>query len=276
MGDDLAERVAAATGAVRARWPEAPALDEAFVAYLRERAARQPDLTHALPRLRIEDLALAWWAGSGDSRAIAAFEAAHADDLRRLLARFHRLDPDELTQLLRIKLFIGSDTAPPRIREYSGFGFLQNWFKVIAVRTFLDAARSKRRERTDELGDEQLLALVEDDDDPREAAQRAEVVGAVKRALAAAIAELPPRERTFLRHVTVDGLTLEQIAATYELHRVTVARTLAAARKQLHEATRELVVAELGIAPDALDSAIRDLDSQIDLSLRRVFRDPAP
>lgn len=274
MGDDLAERVAVAAPAIRARWPALPSLDDAFVAYLRDRAKRQPDLGVALPRLRVEDLALAWWASTGDSAAIAAFEAAHADDLAKLLRRFHRLDPDELTQLLRIKLFIGSETARPRILEYSGFGFLQNWYKVIAVRTFLDAARSKRRERTDELADEQMLALVDRDDDPREAAQRAEVLGAIKRALAAAIAELPARERTFLRHVTVDGLTLEQIATTYELHRVTVARTLASARKQLHEATRELVIAELGIAPDGLESAIRELDSQIDLSLRRVFRDP--
>jgi RNA polymerase sigma-70 factor len=274
MGDDLAERVAAAGASVRARWAALPTLDDAFLTYLRERASRQPDLGVALPRLRIEDLALAWWASRGDSAAIAAFEAAHAEDLAKLLRRFHRLDPDELTQLLRIKLFIGSETAPPRILEYSGFGFLQNWYKVIAVRTFLDAARSKRRERTDELADEQLLALVDQGDDPREAATRAELIGAIKRALAAAIAELPGRERTFLRHVTVDGLTLEQIAATYELHRVTVARTLASARKQLHEATRELVIAELGIAPDGLESAIQQLDSQIDLSLRRVFRDP--
>ena len=37
---------------------------------------------------------------------------------------------------------------------------------------------------------------------------------------------------------------------------------------------RELAVAELGIEPEGLESAIRDLDSQIDLSLRRVFREP--
>lgn len=274
MGDELGERVAAAAAAVRARWPALPPLDATFVAYLRERATRQLDLAAALPRLRIDDLALAWWASSGDSAAIAAFETQHAEDLAKLLRRFHRLDPDELTQLLRIKLFIGSETAPPRILEYSGFGFLQNWYKVIAVRTFLDAARSKRRERTDELEDEQLLALVDQERDPRAAAQHGEVLAAIKRALAAAIAELPARERTFLRHVTVDGLTLEQVAATYQVHRVTVARTLAAARKQLHEAARELAVAELGIAPEGLESAIRDLDSQIDLSLRRVFRDP--
>ena len=276
MGDELADRVTAAAALVRERWPDAPPLGEELVAYVRERAARQPDLAAALPRLRVDDLALAWWASRGESKAIAAFEATFAEDLRRLLQRFHRLDPDELRQLLRIKLFIGSETAPPRILEYSGFGFLQNWFKVIAVRTFLDAARSKGRERTDELPDDDLIALVDQDDDPRDAAERAEIVGAIKRGLATAIAALPPRERTFLRHVTVDELTLEQIAATYELHRVTVARTLAAARKRLHEATRELVIAELGITPDRLASAIQLLDSQLDLSLARVFRDPVP
>ena len=272
---DLAARIARDLAAARARWPAAPAPDAAFRAYALERAARQPDLHAALPRFRAEDLVLAWWASSGDARAIGAFEDAHAGDRQRLLARFHRLDAAELAQLLRIKLFVGSETARPRVLDYGGFGFLQNWFKVIAARTFLDQARAHARERTDELDDDTLNALVDAAADPSDATQRAQLHAAVKGALAAAIADLPRRERTFLRHVMVDGLTLERIAATYEVHRVTVARALAAARKQLHEAMRAHVIATLGIAPDALDSAIRALDSQIDLSLARVFREPS-
>lgn len=272
--DELAARLEASVAAAHQRWPDAPPPDRDLVGYVVERARQQPDLAAALPRLRLDDLLLAWWTSRGDSRAIAAFEATHAEAVRRLLHRFHRLDPDELRQLLRIKLFLGSATAPPRILEFSGFGSLANWFKVVAARTFLDAARAYNRDHPAALPDEALLEVAGGAGHPGDAAARQQVVDAIKRALEAAIAALPPRERTFLRHVTVDGLTSEQIAATYELHRVTVARALAAARKRLHDATRALVIAELGVSATGLASALELLDSQLDLSLQRLF--PAP
>ncbi|HEY0190406.1 MAG TPA: hypothetical protein VGC42_04740 [Kofleriaceae bacterium] len=268
---DLAAAIDAGLARVRARWPDAPPPGTDFIRHVVERARRQPDLAAALPRLRLDDAFLAWWAGGGDARAIAAFEAAHAALLDRLLARFHRLDADELRQQLRIKLFTG---APPRIFDYAGFGFLENWLKVLAARTFLDAARAAGRTRTDDVPDELLLELAAPGGHPGDAAARAEVVAAIKRALEVAILGLAGRERTFLRHVTVDGLTLDQVAATYQVHRVTVARALAAARAQLHTATRARVVAELGVAPERLASALRLLDSQIDLSLQRLFPEP--
>lgn len=252
------------------RWPEARP-DETFGSYVAERAREQSDLAAALPRLRVEDLVLAWWAGRGESTAIVAFETEHRGALERLLQRFHRLDSDELRQALRVKLFAGD---APRIRDYSGFGFLENWFKIIAARTFLDIARSKQRERIDDLDDVLLRELEAPGADPAEATARAQLLATVKAALESAIAELPPRDRTFLRHTLVDKLTLEQIATTYRVHRVTVARALGSARQRLYDATRALVVARLGIAPEGLASMMRSIDSQIDLSLHRLFPEP--
>ncbi len=271
LAGSLPTAIDTSVATARRRWPDLPADAPEFSDYLLERAREQIDLAAALPRLRVDDLLLAWWAGRNDSRAISAFEAAHADALDRLLRRFHRLDPDELRQALAIRLFVGTSTARPRILDYSGFGFLENWFKITAARTFLDTARALGRERTDELSDEALFELASPRDDPRDAAERVQVVAAVKRMLERAIATLPARERTFLRHVTVDGLRLEQIAATYQVHRVTVARVLASARKQLQDATRALVIGELGTG---LASMLQLLDSQIDLSLQRLFPEP--
>ncbi len=267
MLDDLISQGAARA---RERWPDAPhapADAAAFAAYVRARA-----IEHAsLARLHVDDLFLAWWTTSGDARAITAFETTYAGALRGLLERFHRLDADELHQLIRIKLF---GAPEPRIREYSGFGFLENWFKIVAARAFLDAARAQRRERNDVLVDDVLDEVAAAGDDPRDAAERAELVAVVKRALEAAIATLPGRERTFLRHITVDGLTVEQIATTYQLHRVTVSRALVAAREQLATAARALVASELGVVPARLASVLQTLDSQIDLSLQRLFPEP--
>src|SRR5207237_1228509 len=137
--------------------------------------------------------------------------------LRRLVDRFHRLPPDELRQQLRIKLFVGSDKTRPRIHDYSGFGFLQNWLRVTAARSFVDAARADRGRRYEEELDEgELLGLAPPTGDPRDDQQRAQLSAAIKHAFATAVAALLPRERTFLRHASVDRLTLDQIAATYQ------------------------------------------------------------
>jgi RNA polymerase sigma-70 factor (ECF subfamily) len=269
----LIERLEVGLMSIAARWPEAPAIGEPLAGELAERIRTQPELATALPRLRLDDLFLAWWARSPDPRGMAAFEAAFADDVRRLVQRFHRLPADELRQQLRIKLFVGTPARPPRIAAYSGFGFLQNWIKVTAARSFVDAARSEQGHRyADELDEHELLGLPSPTGDPRDAHERDQLRGAIKRAFAAAVASLAPRERTFLRHASVDRLTLDQIAATYHVHRATVARVLASGRERLLNETRAGVVAELGIAPAELSGAMTMLDSRLELSLSRVLR----
>ncbi len=273
LATELGARIEAGLAAIAARWPEAPRIGDAFASYLGERITQQRELATGLPRLRVDDLFLAWWAGTGDPRGIAAFETAYAADQRRLLERFHRLPADELKQQLRIKLFVGTPAHPPRVRDYSGFGFLQNWLRVTAARSFVDAARADQSRRyEDELDEGELLGLAPAGADPRDAQQRAQISAAVKRAFAAAVAALAPRERTFLRHASVDRLTLDQIASTYQIHRATVARTLASARERLLVMTRSGVASELGIPQDDLASAIQQLDSRLELSLSRVLR----
>ncbi len=138
----LAERLEVGLAAVRARWPEAPHAGEDFAAYLAARLSHQGSLHEAARRLQFEDLFLAWWAGSGDRAGIAAFEASFSEDIGQLVARFASVPADELRERLRAKLFIGSGSAGPRIRDYSGFGVLQGWLRVTASRAFVDAARS--------------------------------------------------------------------------------------------------------------------------------------
>jgi len=266
--DALTTQLTTGMATARERWPELPEPDPSFVTYLVERARQQADLASALPRLRVDDLLLAWWTSQGSSQAIAAFEATFAPDLDALLRRFRGLDADELRQQLRVKLFFGT---APRILVYSGFGFLQNWYRVVASRTFLDVARASQRQRTDDLPDAMLAQLVDLRADPAAHAHKAEVIAALKRALGSALAELPRRDRTFLRHVVLDQLTTLQIAAMYGVHRVTVSRALSAAHAQIRQTAREAVLAELAISEDQLASAIRVLDSQLELSFDRLF-----
>lgn len=277
----LRERLEAELAAARARWPEATGVaavgDEAFAAALASRLATQKDLAAALARLRIEDLFLAQWCATGDARAIAAFENVHRADLEGVLARFRRLPvtSDELRQTLRIKLFVATSGRAPRIGDYSGFGFLQNWLRVTALRALVDIARSERARRFEELmADDDLVSVPELGPDLASRYSRAEINRAIKQAFARAVACMSPRQRNFLRHAQVDMLTLDQIAALYSVHRATVARVLAQARTELSENTRKELAAQLGLADEALDSVVGAADSRLDLSLSRVLREP--
>lgn len=256
---------------IAARWPDAPHDGAGYAEHVAERLTRQAVPEQALARLHVEDLFLAWWAGTGAAAGIAAFEAAYAGELARIASRFPSLAADELLQRLRIKLFVG---PPPKIAEYSGFGSLLAWLRVVAVRSFVDVARAGRRHRHDEELDEAELLGSPIVGELRAGSGGAELVAAIKRAFADAVARLAPRQRALLRHAYVDRLTLEQIAASYSIHRATVARILASAREQLIEHTRSGVVTALGVAPGELASAIGTLERRLDLSLSRVLRDP--
>jgi RNA polymerase sigma-70 factor (ECF subfamily) len=266
-----------ALAAARARFPEATVTDEAFVRALAQRLGTQKDPAAALSRLRADDLLLAQWCASGDPRAIAAFEQVHRVDIDAVLARFRRLNVtrDELAQTLRIKLFVATPGRAPRIADYSGFGFLQNWLRVTALRALVDVARGERARKLEELlADDDMVGLPELGPDLSARVSREQVNRAIKQALAHAVAALAPRQRNFLRHAHVDQLTLDQIAATYSVHRATVARTLAQAREELVKSTRKELAEILGVTSESLDSVVRAADSKIDLSLSRILRAP--
>ncbi len=273
-------KLAAALAAARERFPEASAVtDDAFAQALGARLGMQKDPATALARLRADDLLLAQWCASGDPRAIATFERVHRADVDAVLARFKRLaiTGDELRQTLRIKLFVAATGRAPRIADYSGFGFLQNWLRVTALRALVDVARSERARKLEELlADDDLLGLPAIGPDLGAAVSRDELGRAIKQAFARAVAGLAPRQRNFLRHAHVDQLTLDQIAATYSIHRATVARTLAQARAELVTATRDELSDILGVPKESLDSVVRAADSRIDLSLSRILRAPEP
>jgi len=274
----MAEQIGSALAAARARFPEATAItDDAFARALGERLGMQKDPAAALARLRADDLLLAQWCATGDHRAIAEFERVHRPDLDAVLARFKRLSitGDELRQTLRIKLFVATAGRAPRIADYSGFGFLQNWLRVTALRALVDVARSERARKLEELlADDDMLGLPAFGPDVGASVSREEVSRAIKQAFARAVAALAPRQRNFLRHAHVDQLTLDQIAATYNIHRATVARTLAQARAELVTSTRDELAQILGVSAESLDSVVRAADSRIDLSLSRILRAP--
>ncbi len=87
-----------------------------------------------------------------------------------------------------------------------------------------------------------------------------------------ALGDLSHRQRNVLRQHTVFGVTIDGLAVMYRVHRATAARWLDGAREALLAGTRRELMARLHLSPGTLDSIMRLIESQIEISVRRLLR----
>jgi RNA polymerase sigma-70 factor (ECF subfamily) len=128
--------------------------------------------------------------------------------------------------------------------------------------------RSLERERRAEpLDDRRLDELAPGVEDPRLAYLRRVYGASFREAFDAAVASLAPRERNLLRLSVIDGLSIDQLAAIFHVHRSTAARRLEHARDALVAATRDRMRVTLAISESELESILRMLQSLTDLTL---------
>jgi RNA polymerase sigma-70 factor, ECF subfamily len=269
--EGLEERVAAMIAVARAAWPAVAVDDEVFVRYV---AARLPEVEGDDPfaGLRTEDLLLACGCVAGDPGAVRAFEEVFGPDIAAVARRYRGLpvDADDVLQLVREKLLVAGAGGAPKLADYAGIGFLQNWVRVAAVRTFLDAGR-RRGARPEVADDEALMAVADPDDDVELAYLKRHYRAEFRAAFSEAVAGLESRERNALRQHLVGGLTIDQMAALYGIHRATAARRVAAARSALLAATRRALATRLRVGDDELGSIMRLINSHLDVSLTRLL-----
>ncbi len=171
---------------------------------------------------------------------------------------------DEVTQALRVELLAGGG----KIADYAGIGELAAWLRISATRKALKLLRrADREESLDDLLLEQAPDLVPNAEIGR---ANAHYTTELKRANHDAFAALEQRQRNLKRQHILDSLTIDDLAALYRVHRATCARWLADARADLGRGTRRRLVDALGAASE-LDSLLRFLDSDIELSISRVL-----
>ncbi len=91
-------------------------------------------------------------------------------------------------------------------------------------------------------------------------------------ALREAASELTTRERNLLYQHHVDGLTMDQLAVVYGLHRVSVIRAIGKARTKLADGTRLRLRERLRVDETELESLLRAVGPNFDLSIRRYLR----
>jgi RNA polymerase sigma-70 factor, ECF subfamily len=210
------------------------------------------------------DLYLACAAGSGNDAAVRVIEERF---IARLPARIRRLgatseNVGDILQTVRERLFSGE---VPRIRAYNGAGPLEQWIKVVAIRTAIDQHRTAKS--IPRVEGAWLETVAPPDGDASALMMKVEY----KREMEAAIRELVPqlsaRDRAVLRLHVVEGVSIEKIAASYGVHRVTVARWVWTAGETLMDALRARFRERFGIVPGEFDSLARLARSQLSIDL---------
>lgn len=223
----------------------------------------------AMARLCLPDLYLVCGCLAGDPASISAFERELAPVLERAVASFGDDIRREVTQGLRAALLVDHRGRGPLLREYSGQGAVRRWLRVVAAREATRLYHAGRRESPPD--DDALFDSLVGQGDLRGELARLDAARQFRHAFSQALLGLPPRERTALRMHVVDGLTIDQIAPAFEVHRATAARWLGAAHEGLLAATRRNLMRELALGPDDADSLIRAARSRLELSLERML-----
>jgi RNA polymerase sigma-70 factor (ECF subfamily) len=271
--------LAAALDAAGRGWPRAWVARGDFATELAARlnADSEPaaDWWH---HLRADDLYLATACARGVAAAIDCFERRYGEEIARSARRFERpgLAADDLVQLLRTKLFTGDAAAPggeqrPRIASYTGQGFLQNWVRVTATRTFIDCCRGLGDAPEVPIRDELTAGLTEPGADPELQLLKREHLAHFKAAFAEAVALLDASHRIVLKQHLVERLTIDQIGGLYHLHRASAARRIAKAREALLAATRVALARRLGVPAERLGSVLELVASRLEASVERLL-----
>ncbi len=274
MASDLTKLIDEHYATAAAAWPTFAVTAERFHAHvlqrIDERSRERPeDILRALPAA---DLYLAAACIDGDGAALTAFRDTLVPTLRPVLGKLAMTGAqiDETIQRVLVLVFVG-DGGPRQIDNYGGRGTLRSWLRTIAVRT----GRRMLGGESDAAADDELSALPAAVADPELEMLRGRYRDEVKRAFAAAFAELAERERNVLRQYHIDELTIDQLAALYQVNRATTARWVAGARMAVVKRTRDHLVQQFGLDVAEVDSIIRLVRSQLDVSVREIALKPS-
>ena len=161
----LQERLAAALEAARQAWPGVSLEGPRFAAHLARLVPADGDEA-AWGKLHMVDVYLARAAADGLPAALATFEARLMPEVDAAVSRLKlpAAGLDEVRQLLRQRMLVGSADAPARLAAYPGTGPLAGWVRAAALWLALDWQRQRSGQAQSEDGD--LSMLVAPGDDP--------------------------------------------------------------------------------------------------------------
>ncbi|HEX2571765.1 MAG TPA: sigma-70 family RNA polymerase sigma factor [Polyangia bacterium] len=264
----------------RAKWPDIPLAQEAFIRHLAERL---PPPGHLDPDLNawqfLEqgchcDLYLACACAQAVPAALLAFERHYLAQLPVMLAHLRQSPEaiDDVCQQLRTKFLVRTPEAPPKITDYSGRGSLISWIRVIATRAALYMLRSVKEAPEDPVATI-CEALPMSGADPEIELIKRSYRREFRQAVTDAFAALSDQDRNLLRLYAVDRLSTSEISLLFQVNQSTVSRWLTTARQRVYDETRTLLRRRLGLSSDEFESFIRVVNSQLDISLSQILGD---
>jgi RNA polymerase sigma factor (sigma-70 family) len=229
-------------------------------------AGRDPspaDLERYLESLHVEDLAIAAACAAGSARGWEHVVGRYRPVLYRAA---DAIDPSgsarELADALFAELYGLNERSGVRqslFRYFHGRSSLATWLRAVLAQRFVDAKRAGRR--LEPLGDDAVEgthAIRARATDP----DAARLVGLLRQALAAAVAELPARDRLRLACYYAQDLTLAEIGRQLNEHEATVSRHIARTRRDIRASVARRLEAEHGLDRAGIDlcwrSAIAD------------------
>jgi RNA polymerase sigma-70 factor len=217
-----------------------------------------------LTSLHLQDLALACACTEGSEAAWDFFVANFKSGLRASAGAILRGAgggagrADELADSLYAELYGISATGAQKrkclFEYFHGRSKLSTWLRSVLAQRHVDLLRTGQRtvslEAEEEEGQRPAVAAIDAaPSDP----DREKYLGMFHRALLAALAELPARQRLLLAQYYVDRLTLAEIGRVLREHESTISRQLAQVRRELRErVTRSL---RMETPPPGLDDA---------------------
>lgn len=254
-------------------WPQITLSADEFLGFVAQRLPEEVAAEEALGGLFVSDLFLACACAKQDRRALEAFERDFAAEIARGVSSMagDEIRSDDFKQEVRHKLFMGKPPAGPKIGEYSGRGSLRRWVRITARRTYIDIMRARQREPEVLVGDE-IVSERASENDPELAYVKSKYQGEFRIAFSAALGTLSTRQRNLLRHHFVHRLRFDEIAGIYRVHRATVARWVADARVALLERTRTILREQIAVEGAELDSIMRLVTVDIDVTVSRLLK----
>jgi RNA polymerase sigma-70 factor (ECF subfamily) len=244
-------------------WPDVVVPFEDF-----NRMLRDTNVTSDGMRQWPGDLYLACAARHGNARAIRIIDERFVAGLG---ARIRRLGskPEEIADVLqavRERLFAGD---APRIGAYNANGPLEQWIKVVAMRTAIDTHRKEATVPRAEAAWLEIFTAAASD--ASVLLIRTEYKRELETAIQEQVATLSAHDRAVLRLHVIEGVSIEKIAASYGVHRVTVARWVWKAGESILDGLRRRFNDRFGIVPQEFESLARLARSQLSLNLRDLL-----
>ncbi len=225
------------------------------------------------PRV-LADYYLAYAALAGAPLAVRRVREIAAREVQAVARRARRqaADASDLLQSLSTRLLVsGPSGAPPGLASYGGAGPLAVWLRVVAARELVSAGRKRADVVDDELARGHVMPAAGSGADPEADFLRTKYRALFHAAFKEAAADLSAEDRNILRYHYVDGFSIDRLAAMYDLHRASVARRIHRAREALLEATRERLRREAFASDTELESVLRVVESQVELSVTSLF-----